>query len=266
MERRPWVIVFISAIYFIAPFVKLLFSMVVNDVDLKATIMTHYDMGYFYLFQFYLLLPIAGVSIFLVKKWSLPLFLLLELWILIFNFPAFKSMYVGGEYFLLAFITIVIALHILIIVYLLFSSIKLLYLDPRLRWWECVPRYKTTIPCNIEGKEDSEILNISVAGAFVVYSKNFQLGEILRLTFAPLTNQISISAKIIHSFTVDENKGYGIKFIDLSIDDKNELKKMVHMFEIRGIERRPPKFHFALDLLNRSMCSDCCDKTANDKQ
>src|SRR5690606_37834368 len=123
--------------------------------------------SYLHLFEYFCLFPIAGIAILSVKRWSIPIFLVVEIWVIISNFSYFQKLFQTQHYLLLGILITFVMLNTATVLYLLLSTMRQFYFDPTLRWWRAKPRYQKRIECAVNGLKNFWILNISITGVFI---------------------------------------------------------------------------------------------------
>lgn len=177
MNRRPWPLVLLAVLQILSPFV----SVGLNSYYLKI--------GYFRTFQIVLLhsdpldlvgffiAPILlGVSILYARKLgyyftlfcaSLVLCLNLRDSILFYQQQASFSWMLGG----------VFLLNLALLAYLIHPSVRRIFMDSKIRWWESKPRFFLNIPVKISGAFhgtlDAVIEDISIGGSGLLLDEKF---------------------------------------------------------------------------------------------
>ncbi|MFN8792498.1 MAG: PilZ domain-containing protein [Bdellovibrionales bacterium] len=125
--------------------------------------------------------------------------------------------------------------------YFLMPTVRRLYFDPRLRWWETQPRYKTDFQCQVErggGRYWVEIRNISEGGAFLQTSEIFSAGENLKIFFKDSQGVIALAGEVVYRRMM-EPAGYGFKF-DKPSTKEPRLKALIRKLEEQGALIRSP--------------------------
>lgn len=245
MNHKPWPLLILAFIHLIEPLSKIAFYSffftlspysVVSQVIENSTALQ--------LFEFFLLFPIAGLAILAVKKWSLYVFALVQIWVLTINIPYLIELYQTNQLWLFASFASFTVLNISIVSYLLVPAVRIAYLDPRVRWWESKSRYNVNIDCVIANKIVGTIKNISESGAFIKSNNALVTSSNVPLDFQFSSPSINFHLKtnvlILHKFNVNNTEGYGARFIGLSKDNMHSIKALVKFLDKSNVERRPP--------------------------
>ena len=239
MQYKPWIIVVIGIFHLLEPVAKVIYySFLLNQNPFDLISNQFYNFRIFHIFNFFFTFPIAGFAILCVKKWSLPAFLLAQAIVIgdfIFKVPTF---YQSGQYGIIISSGIFYLINIIMVTYFLGSSLKIAYLNPKVRWWESRPRYAVNFP----GKSDFEklvISDISLTGAYIT-TEEVPLSEFL-LSFEVDSDKVAIQCQPVHEIKLYEKNGCGVKFIK---PDKKLLKKIINKLDREGYKRRPEKIPF----------------------
>lgn len=250
MEHKPWSLLILAFFHFIEPISKVLFYSIYFHVSPIDVITIEYNNGsILHSIEYFFLFPIAGIAIFAVKKWSLPVFLGVELWALISNVPYLESLYQSNQILLLTYFILFALLNVSVVSYLLIPAVRLAYLEPHVRWWEAKPRYAITLDAWADDESIGSIKNISESGVFLATDMELPINTIIELKFSPPTNQsdtpnhfsITQTSTIVHRLTIDNIEGYGIRYNSLSTINKRAIHSLIRTLEKSGSARRPPR-------------------------
>jgi hypothetical protein len=172
MKTRPWPIVILALTHIFAPIVNMSYSAYLQKMDLIAYLQNIFHAnGAWKSALVYSSMPVAGVCIFLMKKWSYPLFLSILAFMFYSNYETWREY---PDVFNLPNLLFAYALNLGIVTYFLLPAVREVYFNPRLRWWEAKPRYSVNLASEVEcstGPRKSVVTNISEGGAFVKTSK-----------------------------------------------------------------------------------------------
>jgi len=251
MEYKPWPLLILAFFHFIEPFSKITFYSVffnLNPIDIISVEITQGSARH--IFEYFFLFPIAGIAIFAVKKWSLSVFLVVELWVFISNVPYIQELYADQQYLLAAFFIVFAILNVTVVSYLLIPAVNVAYMDPKVRWWEAKPRYTINAKCSIDDNA-ATIRDISESGVFIYGQNELEVGSEIQLKFAVerfaekfVHNDLNILAKVVHHFTIDEHPGYGVKFIVETREDRRIIRKLIRTLDASDAKRRPARLSF----------------------
>lgn len=107
------------------------------------------------------------------------------------------------------------------------------YLNPRLRWWETSPRYRSDIVVQIRHANSktpikATLLDISRSGALVQSSdkSEISIGDHLHLEFSP---ELEIAAKVAR---LKEDHSFGVEFNVKGLAERKSIKTLVRQLEL----------------------------------
>ena len=240
MTNRPWPLVILALIQMMTPIVNVLFN------SWTLGVKPNYVMGWIMerptleIFEFFFLMPIAGIAILRMRKWSYVVFFAAMGWSLISNLRYLQ--YTSQSHSMLALL-VVYSLQILLVLYFLLPSVRVTYFNPRVRWWESKPRFELKIPCTLEVKSqrhEGTILNVSEGGVFFQIPKGFNVGDVSRLEFHILSQIFSASGKIVHQRELGNGVYcYGIQF-DHTSDSQKRFQNLTEALELLEFQQRTP--------------------------
>lgn len=244
MNHKPWPLLILAFIHFIEPVTKITFYSIYFHINpLNAVVNVYQGSSAIQVFEFFFLFPIAGYAIYAVKKWSYPVFIIVEIWVFMINMPYLNELYQTNQMPLLGFFILFGAINLSIVTYLLLPAVRIAYLDPRIRWWEAKPRYSVNIDCKVNNKTAGTIKNISASGVFITTETNFIINSSVELAFqftAPSIDfYIKSKAIVLHKFVINDIEGYGARFVDLSKDNKRQINKIIKYLDKSNTKRRP---------------------------
>jgi len=254
MEYKPWSLLILAFFHFIEPLSKLTFYGMYFQVNPIDAAIIEYQAGTpLQVFEYFFLFPIAGIAIFAVKKWSVPVFLTVEAWVIMTNIPYFNELYLSNQVWLLGFFILFSVLNITVVTYLLLPAVRIAYLNPRIRWWEAMPRYSTNIDVMTDNKIIGKIKNISKSGVFISSHESLPIDSEIELDFAFKLPSKELHIKtpsiILHKFNINGTEGYGTQFKDASVSTKHNIYTLIRHLEHSNADRRPPRRNIS-DLIN----------------
>ncbi len=209
MKRRPWPIT-ILAIFHLA--YALFFITFTSGLGKWSPLL---------ITQMFFLFPLAGLSIYLVKRWSYFLFVICWIAILYINYLKWLE----EPYFLiLVFIIFKSILGLVTVTYFLIPNVRAVYFNPRFRWWENAPRFRYEIPCKIN-KIDGLVLDISRGGAFVFCSDKVGLENVSELELNLEGRKTIIRGRVVHH-GVGRKNCMGIQFVGKNAHLNTFLNKL----------------------------------------
>lgn len=248
MKKRPWPIVLLAWCQILAPISNVLFSAWLFKMTPKEYLSAmFYNESLLEIADFFLTLPLAGLAIYSVKKWSYPFFMAIMAWTVYYNFDTWKH---SQGVISLPILLAAYALNLGITGYFLIPAVRAAYFNPRLRWWESKPRYYINFAGEIEGKfgkKDCTIVNISEGGAMVQTSEDLEPGSTFTLMLTPLQTPVFFKAKIVYRSTADTHS-YGAQFVH-NPESLDVARKMVRGYDLLGAERRPERGDWMAEFL-----------------
>ena len=228
MKRKPWPIIVISLLHVLAPFGNIVFNSYRSGRGLVQTFQFWYYALPKALFITYVILPpLAGIFIFICRRWSYWCYVVCLTFIFFSNVYGFWT-----NMNLLNFITlsIVMLVDILAVGYFVAPSVRQVYFDPRMRWWETAPRYNFDIPGNMSG-EESFIKNVSEGGALVESTHTYPQSHPVELSWDYKGEAFKMPGKVVYQKPVGSKFGSGVRFDH----DANSQKRMKTL--IKGLHK-----------------------------
>jgi hypothetical protein len=247
MEKKPWPIIILATLHICEPIFKIVFYSWYWHRPLFYFLALSSLKSPYAIFMTFGAFPLAGLSILAVKRWSLPVFILIEVLTLIEHLRTvaqLSPLIVVGA----------CALNIIVVSYFLIPAVRLMYIDPKLRWWEAQARYYVNWPATIEQEGrvlDAVIKGISRGGVFfqeTVQELNTQ-GKLL-VNFKYSKYAFSIRGAVAHSSCNEGRYQYGIKFEPLFPHVRKQVKAVLRELEKLGIDRRPRRESVLRSLIN----------------
>ncbi|MCB0421897.1 MAG: PilZ domain-containing protein, partial [Bdellovibrionales bacterium] len=110
------------------------------------------------------------------------------------------------------------------LIYFLHPSVRRVFFDQKIKWWESAPRFATAIndvKINRESDQICNIINLSTSGALLRAKNPPSRGDTIRVNFSLGNDFIETEAKVIH---VNEDS-FGVQFSDTASKIRRYLKK-----------------------------------------
>ncbi|MCB0412990.1 MAG: PilZ domain-containing protein [Bdellovibrionales bacterium] len=236
MRTRPWPIILLAIFQFASPFVSLALNAYLDSIPLGIYLKLFFQKSStLNLIEHFALLPIAGVATFMVKKWSYPVILLIHLFIISRNtviwFTSYQDKWGYGLFFLIS------AINLILITYYLLPAVRRIYFDERLRWWQSLPRYKVSIPAQID-KDGQPVLcyirDLSEGGAFIQVDSDLKIDDSITILFNVFSKDVSLEGKVVHVRNGD-TKGIGIQF-EKNKSQSVESRNIILALKLLGCE------------------------------
>lgn len=234
MKNRPWPIIVLAAIQIFMP----IFSLVMNAAFARVSPALYFQAFVKFktpleILEFFALFPIAGIAIYLTKKWSYPVFLLVMGWTIYSNIEIWLSDYQGimSPWLLVAILT----MNIAFVTYYLLPSVRRPYFDQRIRWWESQPRFLIEIPCQItinDKTANGNIRDLSVAGAFIESEAKCEENDVIHIEWSIYNLRLRVDGQVVHTGRQGK-QGYGIRF-NATRKTKKIIARQLEVFEALG--------------------------------
>lgn len=199
MKNRPWPLVLLAALQALSPFFNVFFNAWALRVGPGQVMAWVLDQRPLAVFEFVALMPIAGVAIFMMKRWSYAVFCAAMGWSLISKIQHLS--YAQGTLPWPALVA-VYGLELALVTYFLLPAVRATYFDPRVRWWESKPRYELRLPATLETaareRLEASVMNLSEGGLFVRAARNLGLGSRIGVAFGILGQEFEAEGRVVH--------------------------------------------------------------------
>ena len=154
MRIRPWPIVILAILHILEPVFRLSLNWMYGiSPEVYMNSLYYSKFGFFKVLTFFLF-PMAGIAIFMFKKWSLWVFLFIEAIVLALNVNTSIYYIETAQYGRLITSIVLYVLNIGVVVYFLVPSVRKFYEDSTMRWWESAVRYDFELDCELIALED----------------------------------------------------------------------------------------------------------------
>lgn len=235
MKNKPLIFTIISLLCLVEPLIKVLYFKATTQFDfvvIFANLMTRDSVKD--VFDFWLVYPIAGILLLKLRKWTYFTFMGLLVYIVynILSYEKYTWPYNSDSPFLYHYA--VVSLSMMVFMTFLLPAVREPFFDRRIRWWEPKVRYQVGINCALKNTSlifPSEILNISMSGAFLKDSTYFKVGDKLDLEFLFLGSQVSLPVEVVHKHSIHGKKGCGVKFCFKSFRQNVLLAKIIKIIK-----------------------------------
>jgi hypothetical protein len=231
MKYKPLVFRILSIFFMIEPLIKVLYFKALTHFDFNQifdNLFSHHSLRD--IFDFWLVFPLAGLMLLRLRKWTYFGFLALigYLFFSIMTYERYTWPYNSSSPLFYHYGVVFFA--IAIFTYFLIPEVREPFFNRKLRWWETKPRYQALIPGTLSVRNltfETQILDISVTGAFVKDSDLLVLGDTYQLQFEYQGISIQVPVEVVSKHMINKQIGYGIHFRPLSIVQKLRIYKTV---------------------------------------
>lgn len=247
MQRRPWPLVFLALLQIFGPLGSIAISAYVNKVGVLAMAIAIWKYSRFFdLVEFYALPILQGGLIFFAKRFGYYAVIALAAFSSYLNFMEWK---LASEVISVPILIAVSCTNLALIGYLLIPSVRAVFMNPRLRWWETPPRYAVSIKGQASKTDGHpypcKLIDLSAGGAGIqTESAIFGNNESLLLTFEHDSRMILMRAVIVHGRPDGSGHRYGLEWQRGSEEDEKRFILLLDQLEINRapIMRVPPKW------------------------
>lgn len=230
MKRKPWSLVILALLHVLAPVGSFVLNALYMGRNFSEQWHFWFELTPKILLACYVGLPVlAGVFIFLCRRWSYWLYLLCLSCIFAANIFGYWTHLNWSAFFILL---LVLSADILVVAYFVVPSVQTLYLDSRHRWWESAPRYRVDFLGSVNGVEAS-LKNIAQGGLYLVGGPELQNGDKAEIHFKYLDMDIKVVGEVVYRSPGSENIGYGIRF-DPGLESMALIKKLISELHKQG--------------------------------
>ncbi len=247
MQRRPWPLVILAIFQIFSPLGSIAASAYVNQVgfgEMAAAIWKYSPVVD--LLTFYGLPFLQGTFIFFAKRFGYFLVLALAALSIYLNIQEWK---IASDVISVPMLILVTSTNAALLVYLLLPSVRAVFMNPRLRWWETPPRYTVNLRAQIS-KDDGQakpctIVDLSTGGAGLqTETEIFKNGETALITFEHAGNTILMRSTVVYGRPDGNGHRYGVEWQRGA--EADERRTMAYLAELSErdapVSRPPPKW------------------------
>lgn len=234
MKRKPWALIVLALLHILSPIGNIIVNAHLAHVSIAVYIKALFSPEEIFRTCIFLFIPvIGGVLIYLCKKWSYYLYLFLMTIPFIYSYLSWQAQPNQNlGVYLIAFYLI----NLVVVGYFVLPQVRLVYFDPRLRWWETKPRYKAEFETSvtwIEKTAKGEIKNISEGGIFVQTELPINVNGRVHLNFNYNNTTHNFVGEVVYVNKSLTPTGYGISLIT-NDKDSLSLKKLIRDLSEQG--------------------------------
>jgi hypothetical protein len=235
MKQKPLIFNLIALLCIIEPLIKILYFKASTQFDfmlILSNLLSRHSMRE--VFDFWMVYPLAGLSLIKLRKWTYFGFMSLLLYIVysILTYEKYTWPYNSDSPFLYNYV--VVALSMIVFAIFLMPNIREPFFEKRVRWWERKARYAVGIECSLKNDSiifSSQIIDISMSGAFLKDSSYFNVGDSLNLEFTYNGEAISLPVIVMNKHSFQDKTGYGVQFSFNSFKQNVLLNKVINVIK-----------------------------------
>jgi hypothetical protein len=191
----------------------------------------------------HLVIPIlAGLAIYLCRKWSFWFYLLCMLSLFVASFIGYEQR--RGAVSLIGLFLIYL-INVGVVAYFLIPTVRRVYMDPRLRWWQTKPRYRADIPARFRDVGDAEdfllgqINNFSEGGMFMSSPTIPGDQKLIEIQFSYNETAYTCRGQVIHH---RHREGFGVRFLKDDTSTSQAAREITRSLKERGNLMQTPSF------------------------
>jgi hypothetical protein len=231
MKRKPWSIIFLALLHVLAP----LGNIIMNSFRSGRTLENTWNFWLYTLpkplfFAYVVLPPIAGFFIYICRRWSYWSYVACLGFIFLANVYGFWT---SVNWMNFVTLLVVLLADVLAVAYFVVPSVRQIYFDPRMRWWETAPRYVFNIH-GFMGSHSGFVKNISEGGAFVESQSSYPEGSVVEVTWSFEGESFVVPGKVVYQRKQGPSVfGYGVRF-DHTPQTQKGMRLLITRLEKEG--------------------------------
>jgi hypothetical protein len=240
MKRRPWPLIILALFHCLSPFGNKISNALWSSLPVWTYLRVSYQWPNIEKNWPEFVFPvIAGIAIYLCRRWSFYIYLTAMLSLFVSSYIGYQ----GRGYSVILELIAVYSINLLLVGYFLIPSVRRVYFNPRLRWWETARRYRAemdaVIVCQSE-RFTGFVNNISKSGLFMKSAIVPPDKETVKIEFSFKNTKYHFSGTVIRH-SDQQLVGFGIQF-DHTLVSAKAAKALVQSLEDDGrlIESRLP--------------------------
>lgn len=209
MNTRPWFLYLLAAGQFVSAWLSIFLNAWLLKVPVPMVLYWMTDQRAWGLFETFGLPMLMGCAILIIRTPSYVAFWALMIWNYSIHYRNFSM--ISSSYRPQQLIPFFVG-DFLLCLYLILPSVRTLYLDASIRWWQSQPRYEIKWPsqCEHYGKWlDIMIVNLSDGGCLISSANPLKMGDLVKLKFQIMNIPYEITGQIVHC----RDEQYGVQFI-----------------------------------------------------
>lgn len=230
MRQRPWPLIVLAILHILSPLGNSIFNSIRYRIYFWELWQFWFAQLPWSLLTAYFLLPVlAGIFIYLCKRWSFYAYLVC---LLLITSGSFYGLTTSISVYTIAFFSLFIIVDFFLVAYFMVPAVKDVYLDPRLRWWEAAPRYSIDLDVEFGDGNIGNVSNISIGGIFVKTEVLLPDNVVEVFTWKWKDKNYSVDGRIVHHQMIGTH-GYGVRF-ELNENSKEEIKNLIKDLKNEG--------------------------------
>lgn len=233
MQKKPLPIVLLSITLLLAPIANILFACWLQHMPIRQYMgLMVENRDYVAMLQTFVLWPSAAVAVFAVKRWSFPAFVVVQLMAIGLNVSTWLQF---PEQFSTSLLLLAQILNLAIVGYVLLPHVRAPYFNPKLRWWESLPRFYVSFPCVLflpNSKVAAEVINISKGGVYIKTRGARIAATEADVELALNGNRVKLHCRVAHVSSL----GCGLQFLFSQSTDKAVVENFIRDIKDSGLK------------------------------
>lgn len=238
MKTKPWSLIILALLHILSP----LGSLSLNAFRMGRSIV---EQWYYWfnvipkpLLFIYVAVPmLAGLFIYVCRRWSYWAYLASIAIIFLSNLYSFSTNMTVATFGVLLF---VILTDILVVAYFVVPSVQKVYFDPRMRWWEVAPRYNFDHEGTVNGGR-AFLKNLAQGGLYMTSGPRLDEGDKVDIYWNYNDKEVTVSGIVVYKSPNPSAPGYGVRF-NHTVETQGKVKEVVAQLHEKGLivkERLP---------------------------
>jgi hypothetical protein len=242
LKSRPWPIRILALIFILAPVVSAGQTIISWDMPISYYLRLLFREPIWTIAETLLLLPVAGISIYVMRRWSYYVFLGVIGLLFVRNYQIWSQ---SPNSFPLGVLLLGYALNLALVAYFLTPAVRASYFDPRVRWWESAPRYLIGVAGELEIDGESvrqvEVMDLSKGGCRIgsAIALDHEKGAWIKFHFRDWKMRLPV--KIVYERKTERFE-YGMQFQPAAGSFYRSLKAVLGALKAQRVPvtREPP--------------------------
>lgn len=237
MKTKPWSLLVLAILHLISPLGSLVLNALKSGRTLTQQWQYWFEIVPLSFLLIYTVVPmLAGVFIYLCRRWSYWAYLVCIATIFISNIYSYSTNMTVATFLVLIFAALT---EVLVVAYFMVPSVQQVYFDPRMRWWEAAPRYNFNTEGIINGGRGF-IKNLSFGGLFLTSGPELAEGDKVDAYWNYKGKELTVSGIVVYK-SQGVQPGYGVRF-DHTVESQRHVKALIEQLHNEGLivtERLP---------------------------
>ncbi|MFN7455280.1 MAG: PilZ domain-containing protein [Pseudobdellovibrionaceae bacterium] len=234
MRQRPWPLVILAVVHVLSPLGNLFLNSLFSPMGFGKYVSVFFQPHNLANQWPHLLLPvIAGIAIYRCRPWSFFIYIFAMLALLVISYFGYQQRAAEVGLWTLGIVFIV---NVGVVGYFLVPTVRKIYFDPRLRWWEADLRYEASQAVKFKGplgqEKQGTLGNISISGLFI---KSLEIPEdhsLLQVQFTESDQVYTFQGQVILHQRVNA-LGFGVHFLS-NASNKRQAQDLVRKLDQQG--------------------------------